>query len=97
MSDFERCKECGDFDWLSKHKCHPIFYLTHEYWGERKEIHAQDFYDAAMRFAKKYNENGDYALMDSTEKVVISDGVTEKTFIVSAEPDIHYSAKLVTQ
>ena len=94
MSDFGKCKTCGKYDFLDKHKCPPIFYFKHENWGdELQEIRAWDFEDAAKEFAMLYNEDGDYSLMDNTEEVIISDGKTEKKFIVSAEPDIHYSVK----
>lgn len=87
---FEKCSICGEYDFLDKHKCPPIFYFKHEDWGEGFQIiRAWSYSDAANKFAKLYNE--DYALMDNTIEVLISDGVTEKKYRVSAEPDILYS------
>jgi hypothetical protein len=93
--DFIWCKTCGDIDWQDgTHKCPPIFYFEHENWGEEPQsIRARDFEDAAKKFAAIYNEDGDYTLMGNEEKVIISDGITKKTFIVSAEQAIDYYAK----
>lgn len=94
MSDFSKCRECGEYDWVKKHKCPPVFYFKHDSWGEElQKIYAHSFEDAALRFAKKFNEDGDYSLMDDgKEEVIISDGVTEKIFIVRAETSIEYYA-----
>ena len=92
MSDFEKCKICGEYDFLSKHKCPPIYYFKHESWGDEfQEVRAWTFDGAAEKFARMFNENGDYNLMDCEEEVIISDGETEKRFVVSAEQDISYS------
>lgn len=89
------CKTCGKPDWGDgKHKCPPIFYFKHPDWGDEfQKIRAWDFEEAARKFAARYNEDGDYALMNNFEEVIISDGATEKKFEVTAEPDIHYSVK----
>lgn len=94
MSDFALCPTCRKYDFLEKHRCEPIFYFKHKNWGDEfQKIHASTFEDAATEFAKKYNENGDYALMDGDEvEVVISDGKIEKIFIVRAEEAIDYYA-----
>jgi hypothetical protein len=86
----ELCKE-GYFDWQT-HKCKPVFFFKHENWGEDfQKIRANSFRDAAEEFAKLYNADGDYSLMNSSENVVISDGKVEKKYRVSAEPDIYYN------
>ena len=91
--DFARCDTCGEYGWTDEHKCSPFFYFTHENWGdEPQKIMAKDFDQAAMRFAALYNEDGDYALMNDSIEVIISDGGTEKKYMVSAEPDIYYRA-----
>lgn len=94
-----KCKLCkeGYFDWQT-HKCKPIFFFKHENWGDDfEEIRADSFEEAAENFAKLYNENGDYALMNSSEEVIISDGNIEKKFSVSAEPDINYSVEEIKE
>lgn len=90
-NDFKKCSVCNEYHWTNG-ECKPLFYFKHEDWGDDfQEIRASDFEDAAMAFAIKYNEDGDYALMDDSTDVVISDGNVEKVFKVSAEPDIHYT------
>jgi hypothetical protein len=87
---YERCASCKEWHWKDK-PCPPIYYFKHEDWGDAfEEIRAYDYEDAAERFAKQYNEDGDYCLMDSSTEVIISDGKIEKNFRVSAEPDINY-------
>lgn len=89
---FDKCNLCNEYVWLDKHKCAPIYYFKHPNWGDEfQEIRAHSFEDAAEKFAKTYNEDGDYALMNKSEEVIISDGKTEKKFRVSAEPDINGS------
>ena len=91
MSNYNKCPTCKEYVWTEKHNCPPVFYFKHENWGDDfEEIRAHSFEDAAERFAKLYNDDGDYSLMDNEEHVIISDGKTEKKFIVSAEPDISY-------
>jgi hypothetical protein len=69
-------------------------YFRHEDWGDEwQPIRASDHEEAALQFAEKTNlESGDYSLMDSEDTVLISDGETEKTFVVSAEPTVSYHA-----
>ena len=69
------------------------FYFKHEDWGEEfQPIEAFDMEDAAEKFAERYNEDGDYCLMNHSEDVLISDGTIEKVFTVYAEPTVNYSA-----
>ena len=91
FGDFKKCNICGKYDWDKKHKCPPIMYFKHENWGEDwEEIRAYDHKNAAEEFAKMYNEDGDYSLMNSEVEVFISDGKIEKIFVVSAEASIDY-------
>jgi len=90
---YKKCDICKDWDFLP-HTCKSIFFFKHENWGEElQEIRANSFEEAAENFAKLYNENGDYALMNDSEDVVISDGKIEKKFRVSAEPEIYYGVE----
>ena len=88
------CKTCGElkFDW-KEHRCPPVFYVEHEIFGDdQKEFRAWNYKDAAIKFAKYYNETEDYALMNSSTDIIISDGKIKKNFRVFAEPDIYYSS-----
>lgn len=90
---FEKCNICREYAFLP-HKCPPIYFFKHPSWGDKfEEIRAWDFKDAARKFAKLYNEDGDYTLMDKTEEVIISDGKEEKKFKVSVEQTIDYMVK----
>ena len=90
---YKKCDICKEWDFLP-HACKPIFFFKHENWGEElQEIRADSFEDAAENFAKLYNEDGDYALMNSSEEVIISDGKVEKKFRVSAEQYISYGVE----
>jgi hypothetical protein len=58
--------------------------------GESHEIYGRDLKDAALKFAKWYNEgDGGYMLMNET-LIITVDG---NPFVIGAEPDIYYSAK----
>lgn len=89
------CEICRTCHWTNKN-CLPIFYFKNEdYYGkEFQRIRANDFDDAAERFARFFNEDGGgYALMNNSLEVIISDGKLEKKYKVSAEPDIRYIAE----
>lgn len=88
---YEYCIVCKTYHWTDEN-CPLIFYFKHENWGDEfQEITAYSFCDAAEEFAKLYNENGGYPLMDDNVDVIISNRKIEKKYNVSAEPDIHYS------
>lgn len=73
------------------------YFFKHDDWGDDwQEICADDFEHAAKRFAEIYND-GDYALMDDEQTVIISNGKIEKTFVISAEPSIKYFAREISQ
>lgn len=93
--EYEKCLICKEYHWTDK-PCNPIYYFKHEDWGDDfQKIRAYDFEDAAKKFGIKYNEYGDYALMNDSVEVIISDGNTEKKFNVSAEPVINYHVEEV--
>lgn len=95
--DYKKCDICKNWHWIND-KCPPIFYFKHENWGdELQEIRAYGFDSAAEEFAKLYNTDSDYALMNDNQDVIISDGKVEKKYNVSAEPDVHYSVKEIEQ
>jgi len=90
VRNFDNCPKCKEYVYLSRHSCE-LFYFKHEDWGDEfQEIYAFDMDDAAEKFAILYNEGGYYPLMDNEIDVLISDGQTETTYTVSAEPDISY-------
>lgn len=90
--DYKFCEECNDFHYGDSHK--PEFNVYNEdYLGdEPKVFRAADFESAAIKFGEYYNSNGDYPLMNETIEVKVEKDGISKTFNVSAEPDIYYSA-----
>ena len=53
------------------------------------EVWANDDELAALKYAETSNEDGDYYLMNESSDILVNG----KSFRISAEPDIHYSAK----
>lgn len=66
MSDHRRCKVCGEWAWFSRHTCPPVWEarMHATKWEEDwSEVHAHDAEDAASAFAKQYDQNGDYIII----------------------------------
>lgn len=91
MSGF--CQHCGEYLFFNENNecyCKP-FEIECEN-GDYTQ-YGYNFEDVALKWARKYNENGDYNLMNTEIKIIITDkDNNKKTFIVGAEPDIHYYA-----
>lgn len=94
--NYKKCKTCGEFYWEGgdpEHTCPPIMYFKHEEYGDEwEEIRSRSHYEAALSFAKKYDECEHDLLEYGDTEVLIFDGKVEKTFIVSAEATIDYFA-----
>lgn len=91
---YNKCKVCHDWHW-DEQPCSPIFKVfDDDYMGEKsKSFHASDHEAAAIKYAKYYNEGCDYTLMNEEREVTVEDDKGKrKIFVISAEPDIHYSA-----
>jgi len=85
----ERCKKCDDLLFsFENHSCTPFTVIDEN--GDESEVYARDEDDAAVRFAQKSNEDGDYYLMNNCVDIEVNG----KEYSISAEPDIHYSAAL---
>jgi len=84
------CEKCGELKLPMTKVCHcqPFYIVSDE--GESK-IYAGNEEQAALKYAEKYNENGDYSLMNETMDIEV-DGVPYK---IGAEPDIHYRANKI--
>ena len=83
------CKNCGDYNLYSGTKncgCKPFTIIDED--GEEYSQHGMDEQDAAVKFAKSYNEEGDYCLMNESMEITVNG----KKFNISAEPDIYYGA-----
>ena len=98
-SDYDKCETCGEWGFMNKHTCPPVMYYKHEDYGDEwQEMRGRSYRDVALKFAEKYNEeDGEYCLMNSDTKVLISDGTTEKKFLVYAEPSVEYFEKEIIE
>lgn len=87
------CKKCGESIFMVFGKpdvdceCKPFCIVDEN--GEEHTIHAHDSKDAALKYARKSNENGDYYLINTTVQITVNG----ELFGIGAEPDVHYSAR----
>ena len=85
------CSKCGEYRMPAVVKCNCKEFTILDEGGEEYSEFAMDEEGAALKFAESSNVNGDYYLMNNTAKVLV-DG---KSFNISAEPDVYYSASEV--
>lgn len=81
------CEKCGELLLGEKCPCQLFNIIDHE--GDEYDIYALTKCDAAEKFARKSNEDGDYYLMNDSVDITVNGTV----FSISAEPDVYYSAK----
>lgn len=88
-----KCDKCHEYRFATAKECHCKKFVVFDEDDEEWDFYAMDEEGAALKFAKKYNENGDYALMNEEMRVevILESGGDKTKFIVGAEPDIHYS------
>jgi hypothetical protein len=98
MKTYSKCLVCKEYHYTDQ-KCLPIFLVSHEYYlgDKEKEVRANDHEEAAEKYAKYYNDSGDYPMMNGEPEITIQvrkyDEEKRTTFIVTAEPSIDYYAK----
>ena len=84
-----QCKKCREFNYKDTVECNcKLFIITDEN-GEEYKVYAFHAQGAALKYAEESNCGNDYYLMNESVEILV-DG---KTFNISAEPDVHYSAK----
>lgn len=79
MSEFEKCKICGNYGWANSHICPPAFACSlYGDFEDEREIHADDAEEAACKFAAKMDsyeselsEEQTVYVRDGDEKVVV--------------------------
>jgi hypothetical protein len=72
MSDYNRCKICGKYDWVDKHTCPPSWKVqVVDYHGEEewKDVYAHSPEAAAQDMAEQYDVD-DYTLLEGETIVV---------------------------
>lgn len=84
------CTRCNEYHYnINKNDCPATAYVIIDQYEEEHTIYAMSEYDAAIKYARWYNERGDYDLMNDEQNIKVNG----KPYVVSAEPDIHYSVK----
>ena len=63
MGDFDRCKKCGKYDFLSRHKCPPewdAIYVGYDDEDESEKAFGIDAESAVLMFAEENFPNWEY-------------------------------------
>ena len=81
------CKKCGEYR-LNEGDCPCEAFTIIDENGEEHKIFAIAEYSAALKYAEVANTCGDYYLMNESVEIKVNG----KSFEISAEPDIYYSA-----
>lgn len=84
--NFEKCDKCNDYGWKQPCMCKPFDVIDED--GEEYTVYSLGEEDAALKFAKSSNEEGDYYLMNESVEITVNGS----EYSISAEPDVHYSA-----
>lgn len=98
MSQYARCRICGEFGWVNSHRCAPEWEWRCDSWHSKEEwndktVHGRDAEGAALKAAEIYDQE-DYPLVRGGEELiwVRQVGTTETSkWNVSAEsvPEYH--------
>lgn len=93
---YKQCTQCKEYH-FDHEKCKPLFTVYHEdYLGEDgKAFRGIDAEGAALAYAEYYNSRADYCLMNEEVEVEVDDNGQRVKFVVSAQPDIYYTAKQI--
>ncbi len=86
-----KCQQCQEYIFNSANTCRCEEFAIIDEDGELHKLFAIDEEDAAMKYAEKANTEGDYYLMNESAEITVNG----KKFLISAEPDVHYSANAI--
>lgn len=97
MSGFRKCADCGEYDWMDKHKCPPLWRVQiPEYEdGEWTRIYARTAALAAEKHAELFDSQGDYPIVDGPPVKVIVRSMSRpdvEVFEVEGETVPQYTA-----
>lgn len=69
MSDFAWCKTCGEYDWLNKHRCPPLFKVKRKEDDDEyaRNVYARDAERAAEKFCARHDSDFDYQIIENKE------------------------------
>lgn len=103
MSDYQRCKRCGEYGWTGEsaqrfgfHTCLPMWECRIAGNGDDwDEVYAREAEQAAEKFCDQYDSNGDYTIIQAGEAEVDvrrpgEDEITQ--WKIAAESVPHYRA-----
>lgn len=91
---FAECSICGSNDFLDKHDCGEKYVIFHEYTGVEGEVrYGHSAFEAVEKWAVTFNEDGDFALMNTSVVVEVQkEGSDKKRKVrVGAVPSVNYS------
>ena len=102
-SDFGKCPDCGEYDWLPNHKCSPVFEVwivgCHESRSDAWPVRAISHQQAAQGFAMLWDTEGaHYGIAHGTEVTVLvaqQDSDRIRRFTVRGALEPVYTAKEV--
>jgi hypothetical protein len=102
---FDRCKTCGDYDWIATHKCKPMWEVRinePSFSGPPDEawdvIHANNAEEAAEKFCEHYDSGSEYVIVtNGGTKVEVRKRFETETTIwdIEAESRPHYRASKI--
>jgi len=82
----KKCDKCGDYIFdFEKHHCEPFTIINCED-GDESVVYGKYEEDAIERYAREYNEQGDYCLMGSSILLKVND----TKYRVGAESSVEY-------
>ena len=98
-----KCNICKEYYFSDKHYCGTKYEIWTDEEGDSREYgscyYGQNAENAAEKWAKNYNEDGDYSLMNEEKIVIVLNTETNQEIkvVVSAEPDIYYSSNALDE
>lgn len=100
MSEYLRCKTCGDFSYSDSHVCPPSWLVRDvDYHGdhEGERVYALDAQEAAEKWADENDSGNDYAIVSGSPATVLvrpydDAAATPQKFIVTGEAVPEYRA-----
>jgi hypothetical protein len=99
VTTFAKCSTCGEYAFMDKHKCHPLWEVYEDGYTEEdlREVHGMDARDAVETWAAQWDSDGDYGILRSGSPIKVyvrPKGEKEwQTFGVHGESVPTYSAR----
>ena len=91
------CEKCSSYSLFSKAgECSCRTFIIIDEDGERYEERARDYEEALENYAREYEYDDDYHLVDNETDFLVKDSLTgeTKTVCVSGETAVNYNARI---